>query len=405
MILMLSLYTGLGLYSDEAILIKQENGRKVASGLELLLEDPESRLKGKRIGLIVNHSSINSERKHSIDLLYPKFNVVKLFAPEHGIRGEKDDFIKDNLDPGTKLPVISLYTGKKKAPSDSDLRDVDILIFDMQEIGVRYYTYATTLILCMKAAKSANRPILVLDRPNMAGRLGVFGPVLDREFLGGFAGYYPVPMSHGLTIGELAVLCNSEFSIGADLKVVQMRNYRHDLFYDETGLPWVNPSPNIREADAAIAYHLIGSLETLDMSVGRGTAAPFLLYGSPHFNGESLVKGLEAAGLPGLKFEKAVFTPKGHTYSGRQCQGFRMVITDRKKIDPMLTLLTVARQIYLHLPEKNRYAGWMRACRGVGSRKLFMDIANGVPNEKLIAGLTSGNMNFIGIRKKYLLYP
>jgi len=377
----------------------------VKSGLDNLLENPDMIPKNKRLGIIVNHSSVNASGKHIVDLLTPGgYQLKKIFTTEHGFRGHSDNYIKDSVDNTTGLPVVSLYKSNKKAPTDDDLKDIDILIFDIQEIGVRYYTYATSMILAMKMAAKNKKSFIVLDRPNMAGELGAYGPILSNEFRKGFAGYYPIPMAHGMTIGELARFYNDYFKIGVELKVIQMINYKRSMYYDETGLPWIKPSPNICNVDSAIAYQIIGSLEALKISVGRGTETPFLLYGAPHFNGRKMTQELNNAGLPGVEFEYAEFIPTNYNYKGKTCSGFRLSFTDRHKIDPMKIFLTIAREIYLNLPEKKRDIKWGQASGSVGSRKVLIDIAKGTKIETIIETIEKDIQPFMQERKKYLMY-
>jgi uncharacterized protein YbbC (DUF1343 family) len=378
--------------------------KKVSTGLDELMKNPAV-LKDKRLALIVNHSAIDSKGRHIIDLLYPKFKVVKIFAPEHGVRGNFDEHVSNDKDDKTGLPIISLYQKNKKAPTVEELADVDLLVFDIQEIGLRYYTYATTMVLAMKAAQAAGKKMLILDRPNMAAPLGVYGPTLESKFHGGFAGYYPIPIAHAMTIGELARFYNTHFNIGADIEVVKMKKYNHKMFYDETGLPWRNPSPNITGMQSVLGYHLAGALETLNISVGRGTDNPFQLYGAPFFNVKEIVKALNSARLPGIKFYPAKFTPTRSAYARQLCLGFKMVVTNRRRLKPMHTLITIAREIYKQLPPKTREQNWQRIANSVGDTAFIEKIAKGERVEKLVQ-LTQKDVDaFKAERKKYLMYP
>lgn len=383
---------------------KKPRAQKVRTGLDELIKKPEI-LKGKRLALIINHSAVDSKGRHIIDLLHPKFKIMKIFAPEHGVRGELDEHIANGKDEKTGLPIISLYQKNKKAPTTDELADVDLIIFDIQEIGLRYYTYATTMVLAMKAAKAAGKKMLILDRPNMAAPLGVYGPVLESKFHGGFAGYYPIPIAHAMTMGELARFYNTHFKIGADIQVVKMKNYNHRMFYDETGLPWRNPSPNITSMQSVLGYHLAGALEALNISVGRGTSFPFQLYGAPFVETKKIVKALTKARLPGVKFSAAQFTPTRSAYAKQLCHGFKLVVTNRRKVDPMRTLVTIARALYQQLPEKSREQNWQRIANGVGDTAFIEKIAKGERVDKLVK-LTQKDVNsFMQERKKYLLYP
>lgn len=385
---------------------KAAKRKRVMTGLDQLVKKPDKYLKGKRIALIVNHSAVDRKGRHIIDLLHPKYKVVKIFAPEHGVRGKEDEFLAGGeKDKKTGLPVISLYQRKKKEPTTEDLADVDLIIFDIQEIGLRYYTYATTMVLAMKAAKAAGKKMLVLDRPNMAAPLGVYGPALESKFHGGFAGYYPIPIAHAMTIGELANYYNAKFQIGADVEVIKLSGYNHKMFYDDTGLPWRNPSPSITGMQSVFGYHLAGAIEALNISVGRGTSAPFQLYGAPFMDGQKVVAALKKAKLPGLKFSAVKFKPTRSAFVKEQCKGFKMVITNRRKLDPMRTLVTIAREIYGHLPENSRDKNWQRIANGVGDTGFIQAIAKGEPVEKLVKMTEADVRSFSEERKKYLLYP
>jgi len=399
---LLSLVLGLALAVPTSA--RPKGKPRVSSGLDNLLAKADKRLKGKRIALIVNHSAVNRKGIHIVDLLHPKYTIAKIFAPEHGVRGEADELLSGEKDSKTGLPVISLYQKNKKAPTNDDLADVDLLIFDIQEIGLRYYTYATTMVLAMKAAKAAGKKILILDRPNMAAPLGVYGPKLEEKFHGGFAGYYPIPMSHAMTIGELALLYNKEFAIDADIEILKLTGYTHRMFYDETKLVWRNPSPSIVNMQSVLGYHLIGSLEALSISVGRGTDAPFQLYGAPHWDGLRLAKTLSRKKLPGLKFKSVKFTPTRSAFAKEVCKGFKLTVTDRRRVKPMLTLLTIARELYKRLPEKDRDSNWERTANGIGSREFIHAIARGDKIDKLLKLAKKDSDEFMKLRKKYLLY-
>lgn len=378
--------------------------QKVRTGLDELVKKPEL-LENKRIALIVNHSSIDARGRHIIDLLYPKFKVVKIFAPEHGVRGKVDEHLGDGKDAKTGLPIISLYQQKKKAPSDQDLADVDIVIFDIQEIGVRYYTYASTMVLAMKAAKANGKEMLILDRPNMAAALGVYGPILENKFHGGFASFFPIPITHAMTIGELAAYYNKHFNIDANIQVVKLTGYRHKMYFDETGLPWRNPSPSIVDMNSVIGYHLAGALEALNISVGRGTAKPFQYFGAPFFNARKVTHALNAAKLPGVKFQAISFKPSRSAFRRQRCHGFKLVVTNRRKIEPMRTLITIARTIYKNLPEKSRSRAWQRIAGSVGDTNFIERIAKGESTKNLMQLIARDVKLFQEERKPFLLYP
>ena len=381
-------------------------------GLEVLQAQDFAPLRGKKIGLIVNHSAVTRTGEHAVDIFHKQGLVTKLFAPEHGIRGTKDELLNSNeTDSATGLPIFSLYQAKKKEPSAEELKGVDALVFDIQEIGVRYYTYATTMAYCMKAAAQAGIPFYVLDRPNMAVPLGVYGPILEKEFQGGFASFYPIPIAHGMTIGELAQFYNTEFGINVKLTVIPMQGYKPDAFYDEQepAFPWRNPSPNIRSMDAVIAYHLLGSLEDITWSVGRGTDAPFLKYGIslPNFSmaaANAWVQNLNAKKLPGLQFTFIMFNPGGSKLQGKQCYGFGLSITNRRAIKPLLTTLTLAQELYKIFPDTSRSKEIDRAGRSVGSRKVLGMVKAGKTPFEIEQSLQTEVREFEKKREKYRIY-
>ncbi len=379
-------------------------------GLEVLRDLDFAPLRGKKIGLIVNHSALTREGTHAADMLAKQGIATKLFAPEHGIRGAKDELINNNeTDSATGLLVVSLYTEKKKAPSLEDLRGLDALVFDIQEIGVRYYTYATTMVYGMKAAAEAGIPFYVLDRPNMASPLGVYGPILEKEFHGGFTSYYPIPIAHGMTMGELAQYYNAEFGIGAKLTVVPMQGYDRTKFYDELGFPWRNPSPNIRSIDAVLGYHCLGMLEDMTWSVGRGTQEPFMTYGLVVSNGTiqtgvQNVQKMNAKNLLGIAFNFSMFTPGSSKLQGKTCLGFNIRFTNRRTVNPMRTMLTVMREIVKFFPDSSRNKEIDRTARSVGSRKLLAMFKAGKSVDEIERAFSKEASDFAKQTKKYHIY-
>lgn len=379
-------------------------------GLEVLRDQDFEPLRGKKVGLIVNHSALTREGSHAADMLAKQGIAAKLFAPEHGIRGTKDEIINNNeVDSATGLTIISLYTAKKKGPSPEDLQGLDALVFDIQEIGVRYYTYATTMIYGMKAAAQAGIPFYVLDRPNMAAPLGVYGPILETEFQGGFTSYYPIPIAHGMTMGELAQFYNAEFGIGAKLTVIRMQGYDRSKFYDELGFPWRNPSPNIRSMEAVIGYHCLGMLEDMNWSVGRGTSEPFTTFGM-YFPQRTMQDGikntqnLEAQKLPGLRFSFAMFTPGSSKLEGKTCMGFNLGVLDRRAVNPMRTMLTVLRETAKLFPDSLRNKQIDRTARSVGNRKLLELVKSGKSVGDIEKTFMKEARDFAEKARKYHIY-
>src|SRR5262249_3715696 len=275
---------------------------RVQTGLDVLEMQKFAPLKGKRIGLITNHTGVDANGKTTIDLLSraPGVTLLALFSPEHGLAGRLDDKVVSSKDPATGLPIYSLY-GETRRPTDEMLKDIDALVFDIQDAGVRFYTYTTTMGYCMEAAAKKGIAFYVLDRPNPIGGEIVEGPMLD-DNKRDFVAYFPLPVRYGLTIGELAQLYNAENHINADLHVVQMKNWHRNYFFESTGIRWIPPSPNLRTTKGAILYPGLEILQNAGVSVGRGTEAPFEIFGAPWMNGEEVASALNAKHLQGVRF-------------------------------------------------------------------------------------------------------
>ncbi len=275
----------------------------VLTGIDVLRADGFAALRGKRVGLVTNHTGIARDGATTIDLLYGAKDVklVALFSPEHGIRGTLDDKVASSTDEKTGLPIHSLY-GETRRPTAAMLAGLDVLVVDLQDIGARFYTYTTTMAYVIEEAAKRKLPVVVLDRPNPINGFQIEGPALDKAQLG-FTGYFaPMPIRHGMTIGELARLFNGENKIGADLTVIAAKNWQRDAWFDETALPWVNPSPNMRNLIQATLYPGIGAIETTNLSVGRGTDTPFEQIGAPWIDGPALAEALNARRIPGIRF-------------------------------------------------------------------------------------------------------
>jgi uncharacterized protein YbbC (DUF1343 family)/CubicO group peptidase (beta-lactamase class C family) len=313
----------------------------VLNGIDVLVRRKFADLKGLRIGLITNQTGIDAQRRSTIDLLAaaPDVKLKKLFSPEHGIRGELDqEKIGDTKDKKTGLPVLSLY-GERRAPSPEQLADLDALVFDIQDIGCRFYTYIGTMRLCMEAAAKAKKTFYVLDRVNPIGGLAVEGPaVVDEEKP---TATHAIPLRHGMTAGELAAMMNAERAMGCDLKVIPVEGWRRGMLFDQTGLPWINPSPNMRSLNAAQLYPGIGLLE-FSISVGRGTDSPFEVLGAPYVNDLRLAHELNKLGLPGVQFTPVRFTPTTSVFKGEACGGVRIAITNRDVLQPVQTGIAIA---------------------------------------------------------------
>lgn len=281
--------------------------------------------------MITNHTGRDRRRRPTIDLLHeaPGVQLVALFSPEHGIRGLLDEKVSDGRDEKTGLPVYSLY-GERRAPTLEQVAGLDVLVFDIQDIGCRFYTYISTLGNCMEVAAKAGIGFMVLDRVNPVTGQHVEGPVLSAPR--SFVGWHEIPMRHGMTAGELARLFNAERGIGVKLTVVPCRGWRRRDWYDTTGLPWVNPSPNMRSLTEAVLYPGVGVLETCAVSVGRGTGTPFEVIGAPYVDDLQLASALNAAGLPGVRFIPIRFTPTASVFAGKECGGVQILLVDRDRL-------------------------------------------------------------------------
>ena len=321
---------------------RQANERpSVLNGIDVLEREGFKPLAGLSIGLITNQTGITAQRDSTIDRLARASGVKlrALFSPEHGIRGELDqEHIRDGKDAKTGLPIYSLY-GEHRAPTAQQLAGIDALVFDIQDIGCRFYTYISTLRLCLEAAAARGLPFFVLDRVNPVGGVAVEGPVLlDKE---AFTATHAIAIRHGMTAGELARMMNAERRIGADLRVIPVEGWRRELLFDATGLPWLNPSPNMRTLTAALLYPGIGLLE-FSISVGRGTDTPFEILGAPYIDDLRLAHELNHLGLPGLRFLPVRFKPTASVFKDQACAGVRMIVTDRERLEPVCTGLAIA---------------------------------------------------------------
>ncbi len=382
---------------------------QVRSGLEVLSRDGFQPLRGKRVGLVTNHTGVDAAGRSGIDLLAGAKDVtlVALFSPEHGIRGTADAQVPGGKDEKTGLPVHSLY-GKTRKPTAEMLAGLDVLVFDIQDVGARYYTYITTLALVMEAAREHGKKVVVLDRPNPIGGEAVEGPVLEESLRGQFIGYFPLPTRHGMTVGELAGLFNAGFGIGADLEVVRMEGWRRSQHYDETGLPWVNPSPNMRSLAAALAYPGLGALEGTNLSVGRGTGRAFVLFGAPWVDAKRLCADLEGRSLPGARFKEAAFTPRlepgfpKYPYTDEECRGFELEIADRAAFRPVAASLHVLDALRRLHSDRLQFS---KACAMIGLRSIEDDLKAGKPPSEIEKSWQPDLEKFLAARQNRLLYP
>ena len=334
----------------EAIVDDRGDGvGSVRCGIDVLEADDYAALAGKRVGLVTNHTGRTRDGRATIDVLdqAPEVDLVALFSPEHGIRGLLDTRVDDGRDESTGLPIFSLY-GEHRKPTPESLEGVDVLVYDIADIGVRFYTYISTLGLMMEAAAEAGIDVVVLDRPNPIGGVEVSGPVRD-EGLESFIAYHALPVRHGLTIGELAGLYKAERGIDVDLNVIRCQGWRRSMRFDETGLLWVNPSPNMRSLTEGLLYPGVGLLEATNLATGRGTDTPFERVGAPWIDPLEWASALNAEGLPGVTFVPIRFSPTERQYAGEDCGGVFIAINDREVFEPIalgIGLAVTLRRLY-----------------------------------------------------------
>ncbi len=323
---------------------------KTLNGIDVLVKRKFAPLKGLRVGLITNHTGHDRDRNPTIDLLKnaPDVTLVALFSPEHGIRGVADEKIGDTTDEKTGLPVHSLY-GETRKPTPEQLKDLDALVFDIQDIGCRFYTYTSTMGLAIEAAGENGKKMFVLDRANPINGATVDGPVLSGQT--GFVGFHQIPLRYGMTLGELAKMFNAERNSKADLTIIPLENWRRELYLDQTGLPWTNPSPNMRNLTEAILYPGVGLLESA-VSVGRGTDTPFEVIGAPHIDDVKLAEKLNGAGLPGVRFVPIRFTPRASVHKDESCGGVYITLTDRERCNVVDIGLLIAQTLHRLYPNQ-----------------------------------------------------
>ena len=314
----------------------------VLCGIDVLKRDNFKQLDGRKVAIVTNHTGRDREGNRVVDLLHgaKHLSVVRLFSPEHGLYGHLDEKVGHGKDEKTGLQVYSLY-GETRRPTTEMLEGVDTLVFDIQDIGTRYYTYIATMGNCMEEAAERKLRMVVLDRPNPIRANWTDGPIADKEFHG-FTAYGPLPVVHGMTLGELARMFNTEYKINCDLVVVPCEGWRRDMWFDATNLVWVNPSPNMRNLTQAALYPCVGLLENANLSVGRGTDQPFEVFGAPWIDGRKLASALNDADLPGLRFVPIEFTPTTREFKGKKCQGVYIIVTDREALRPVMSGLAIA---------------------------------------------------------------
>ncbi|MBC5994476.1 exo-beta-N-acetylmuramidase NamZ family protein [Pontibacter cellulosilyticus] len=373
-------------------------------------------IRGKRIGLVTNHTGLLPDGRHLVDVLhtYPDAELTVLFGPEHGIRGEEDNHVADGKDPKTGLPVISLY-GKVRKPTPEMLKDVDVLVFDIQDIGARFYTYIATMNYVLAAAAEQGKPYIVLDRPNAIGGLYVDGPYPGKAGQPVY-NYDLLPVTHGMTVGELALMFNGERAVNnlpkADLTVIPMLNYNRKQWYTETGLPWIKPSPNMLTITTAAVYPATCLLEGTNISEGRGTLHPFEYIAAPWIDGAKLAKQLNSYKLAGVTFKPVTFVPGGVVdgikiyppkFMGEQCHGAEMVVTDKKAFKSAKAGVYVIHALKTLYPDKLEWKE-TRMDRLWGTPAVRKQLQAGVAPQEIVKQWDKELAYFKGVRSKYLLY-
>ena len=413
------LAVAIGLLSAPGCVTAQHQGAAVAAssnsksvhgqtltGIDVLTERKFDILKGKRVGLVTNHTGLTRDAVSTIDVLNKAEGVklTALFGPEHGIRGTADEKVASGTDEATGLPVYSLY-GKTQKPTAEMLKDVDVLVFDIQDIGTRFYTYIGTMALVMQAAKENGKECVILDRPNPIGGEKVEGIVIDASQTGKNTAIYPIPTRHGMTVGELAKMFNEKFGIGCKLTVVPMKNWTRDMYWDETGLLWVNPSPNMKTLNGAILYPGLGAGETTTLSCGRGTDRPFEIYGAPYMDGTKIAANFNARNIPGIRLVNYDHLPtaKYHNYEGKQCHGVYAIISDRNAFDSVEAGFAMFQAMHDTHPAEFKPEGGFKGETGSDKVWDMLMVEKKTPRQVLDT-FEPSRQEFLKERSKYLLY-
>jgi uncharacterized protein YbbC (DUF1343 family) len=377
----------------------------VAAGIDVLAAEGFRSIAGKRVGLVTNVTGRARDGRSTIEVLMSPeakkagVTLVRLFSPEHGLATDADAAVESGTDPVTGLSIVSLY-GDERRPRPEDLADCDLILLDIQDVGTRFYTYITTGGYVLEEAARAKVPLVVLDRPDPIGGLVIEGPLTDADRLS-FTAYQPIPVRYGMTPGELLLLVNAEKKLGADVRVVRMRGWSRDLWFDETGLEWTNPSPNIRSLAAAALYPGVGLLETTNLSVGRGTDTPFEVLGAPWLDGGRLAQVLNARGIPAVRFSPTRFTPSSSVFAGQRCGGVRLDVVDRAALRAVSVGIEIAVALRDLYP-----VDWDRKdfVKLLANAAAFGRLQRGESAPSIVASWQRDVDEFTMRRAKYLLY-
>jgi uncharacterized protein YbbC (DUF1343 family) len=374
---------------------------KVQTGIDVLAAEKFAPLAGLRVGLITNHSGIDSVGRRTVDLLHkaPNVKMVAIFSPEHGFSGKAEGKVSSMKEPLTGLPIYSLY-GDVARPTQKMLVGLGALVFDIQDVGARFYTYITTMGYAMEACAKKGIPFYVLDRPNPINASLVQGPVLESN-LRSFTGYFPLPVRHGMTVGELAEMFNVEKKIGVKLHVVKMLGYERAHWYDETGLLWLSPSPNLHNLTEAILYPGVAMVESTNVSVGRGTTTPFELLGAPWMNGEELASYLNNRRIQGVRFMPVDFTPNSSSFKDQLCHGIQIALLDRQVLDSPALGIEIASALHRLYPNDFHLDKTLGL---IGSREVLQSVKEGQDPTSIVQNWQGPLEQFCKLRSKYLLY-
>jgi len=376
---------------------------RVKTGLDVLIDRDFAPIAGKRVGVITNHTGLTSDGRHIVDVLSrsSKVKLVAIFTPEHGLAGTQDDpNVASGTHEATGTPIYSLYNRGSYRPTPQMLQKVDVLIYDIQDIGARFYTYITTLGYALEEAARAGKSFLVLDRPNPINGIAVEGPLLDPRYVS-FVGYMRMPIRHGMTVGELARMYNGEKALHADLQVIEMQGWSRNMWLDATGLEWVNPSPNIRNLTQAILYPGSCLLESDQVSVGRGTDTPFQIIGAPWFKGREVAEYLNGLAIPGVRFLARRFRPTASVFKDEDCEGLDIQLIDRDALDSVRMGLELLYATMKFHPGKFDLDGVMRL---LGNEDAAGRLKRGETGSSVVKSYAPDLGQFRKTREKYLIY-